>query len=59
MTLAALATKADLAITKAELQRGIAETKVEILKWMLYLALVIQAVTIVSVVIALLHSSGR
>lgn len=51
-----LATKADLAAyaTKADLQAALADTKVEILKWMVS-AIGIQTVVIIGAVIALVR----
>ncbi len=55
-----LATKTDLAVfaTKADLQVGLAETKAEILKWMVG-TIGIQTVVIIGAVIALVRMGGK
>lgn len=54
--LSGLATKSDLAVvaTKADLQVGLAETKAEILKWMIS-SIGIQTVVIIGAVLALVR----
>jgi hypothetical protein len=60
MDLSSLATKTDLAAfaTKRDLQVGLAETKAEILKWMVG-TIGIQTVVIIGAVIALVRMGGK